>query len=98
MSKGEFRDVVPPAPTRSEPRKRIDAARRAGHLRTHVTYPQVYLVAVGDMTEGFVFYGPFKSAEIAVAWAVDNLKVGESVQIYPMSHVRGVRGEVEAKA
>ena len=96
MSRGIFGDSMPPAPTRSEPRKEpVGEAQDDTHLRTHVTYPKVYMIAVGDMSEGYKFHGPFKDAETAVQWATDNLKVGESVQVYPMYHVRGVRGEVK---
>ncbi len=88
---------MPPAPTRSEPRKKpTETPSGDSHLRTHTSYPKVYMVAVGDMAEGFKFYGPFKDAETAMQWAVDNFKIGEGLQIYPMSHVRGVRGEGKA--
>jgi len=98
VSNGKVKDKVTPAPSLSDPRKRIEAARRTmSHLRTHTTYPNVYTVVIGTMTEGYDFYGPFKCVETAMKWVADNIKIGESMQIYPMSHVRGVRGEVEAE-
>lgn len=102
MSKSKDRGAVLapwaplPAPTISDPRKKASASLPVKtHLRTHTTYPKVYVVAVGDLSEGYKFFGPFKCVETAMKWAFVNLKVGESVQVYSMSHVRGVRGEVE---
>ena len=92
------RDATMLMPTLSDPRKKkADDVPVQGesHLRTHVTYPKVHIVVVGNMVEGYTFDGPLHCAETAMKWAVGNLKIGEGVQIYPMSHVRGVRGEVE---
>ncbi len=98
MSKGKVGDAVLPVPSLSEERKKHAEVKPTNpHLRTHTTYPKVYMVAVGDLSEGFKFYGPFKDATLALDWALDNFKVGEGLQIHPMYHVRGVRGEVETK-
>jgi len=99
MTTGKVGDKITPLPVRSEPRKTAcETVTGRSHLRTHTTYPNVYIVVIGTMTEGYDFYGPFKCAETAMQWVADNIKIGESMQIYPMSHVRGVRGEVETTA
>lgn len=80
-------------PTLSEGRKKsVEKSQVDRHLRTHTSYSKVYIVVVGDMTEGFEFYGPFSDARAAMSWAVANFKVGEGLQIYPMNHVRGIYG------
>ena len=60
---------------------------------THTVYPVKYMVAVGGLTTGFAFYGPFDTDERAATWARHNInfKHSTSYQVYPMFDVRDDR-------
>lgn len=42
-----------------------------------------YVVSMGNLTDGFDFYGPFDSQEDAIEWASDNDN-GEAWETYPV--------------
>ena len=58
--------------------------------KTHTVYPVKYMVAVGDLTQGFQFYGPFDTCERARVWgsANLNLKAATAYHVYPIFDVR----------
>ena len=58
--------------------------------KTHTVYPVHYMVAVGDLTQGFQFYGPFDTCERARVWgsANLNLKSATAYHVYPIFDVR----------
>jgi len=58
---------------------------------THTVYPIKYMVAVGGLSEGFQFYGPFTMDQFATQWAYDNLKRGIEYRVYPMFDTRNYR-------
>lgn len=55
---------------------------------THTVYPVKYMVAVGDLTKGFQFYGPFTEDKYAARWAYNNLKRGTTYQVHSLFDVR----------
>ena len=36
---------------------------------------EIFVVAVGDLAQGFIFYGPFTNMDLATEWARYNIKV-----------------------
>lgn len=55
---------------------------------THTVYPIKYMVAVGSLSGGFQFYGPFTEDMSAVRWIYNNLKRGTESRVYPIFDVR----------
>ena len=48
----------------------------------HVVYKEEILVVTGGLMHGFEFFGPFKTADIAMAWAGQNLEEWKLERIY----------------
>lgn len=55
---------------------------------THTVYPIKYMVAVGGLSKGFQFYGPFTEDKFAARWIYNNLKRGTESRIYSIFDVR----------
>lgn len=55
---------------------------------THTVYPIKYMVAVGGLSEGFHFYGPFTEDKFAARWAYNNLKRGIEYRVYSIFDTR----------
>ena len=55
---------------------------------THTVYPVKYVVAVGGLSGGFQFYGPFSEDKHAARWVYNNLKRGTDCSIHKMSDVK----------
>lgn len=55
---------------------------------THTVYPVRYMVAVGDLSGGFQFYGPFTEVTSAARWIYNNLKRGTESRVYSLFDVR----------
>jgi hypothetical protein len=56
---------------------------------TNTVYPIKYMVVTGELTTGFVFYGPFDSLSKAGQWATYNLKDGLPHRVHSIFDVRG---------
>ena len=54
---------------------------------THTVYPVKYMVAVGGLSMGFQFYGPFTEDKFAARWADTNLKRGTEYRVYSIFDV-----------
>ncbi len=61
--------------------------RKDGRV-TNTVYPVKYMVAIGDLFQGFQFYGPFTEDKFAAHWAQNNLKCRAEYRIYPIFDVR----------
>lgn len=57
-------------------------------LSSHTVYPVKYMVATGNLTTGFDFYGPFATMVAANLWVTANLKVGTSIRVHAIFDVR----------
>ena len=55
---------------------------------THTVYPVKYMVAVGDLTQGFQFYGPFTEDKFAARWVHNNFQRGIEYRVYSIFDVR----------
>ena len=55
---------------------------------SHTVYPVKYMVAVGDLSKGFQFYGPFTEDKFAARWAYNNFQRGTDYRVYPIFDVR----------
>ncbi len=55
---------------------------------TNTVYPIKYMVVTGELTTGFVFYGPFDSVAATERWATHNLKRGTPHRVHNMFDVR----------
>lgn len=55
---------------------------------THTVYPVRYMVAVGSLSKGFQFYGPFTEDKGAARWGYNNIKRGVEYRVHPIFDVR----------
>jgi len=60
---------------------------RSDGRATHTVYPIKYMVVTGELTSGFIFYGPFDSMDVARQWAGSNLRTDTFYRVHNMHDV-----------
>ncbi len=57
-------------------------------LMTHRMYRELIVVSLGDIADGFEFYGPFENGHAALTWVKANVDPDETAKYITVNDVR----------